>query len=378
MNRRDWIKGIATTAGATAAALAIPGWAQSDKRIVLGQSAAMTGPAGALGVELNRGARLYFDGLNAAGGINGRNVELRVLDDGYDAARCKANTEKLLKDDVFALFGYVGTGPCAAALPMVTDRQMPFFSPFTGADALRESTAKSVFHLRASYRDETALIVKHLTSLGLTRIAVFHQDDAYGRAGLDGVLRALKPLNLSPVVVGTSAPFSTDVAGAVKTIGAQNAHAVIQIGAYATCAAFIQQSRAAGFGGSFYNLSFVGVQPLAEQLGRAGAGVVVSQVVPSPFSTTKPISREYIEAVTKAGGGTANYVGMEGFVAAKVFGEGLKRTGRTLTRESLMAALETMQNVNLGGFNVNFSARDHVASNFVELSMLTGDGKVRS
>ena len=289
MNRRSVLTQIA--AGA-AAALAFPARAQSDRRIVLGQSAAFSGPAAQLGVQMNRGAAIFFERLNASGGIGGRQVELRTLDDGYEPDRCKANTEALIKDDVFALFGYVGTPTSLAALPLVNNVKIPFIAPFTGAQALREPFSRNVFHVRASYFDETALIVKQLTSLGLTRIAVFRQNDSYGQAGLDGVLRALKAQHLEPVAVGLVERNSVDVAAAVQAIVPKAPHAVVQIGAYKGCAAFIRAARKAGFGGTFNNVSFVGTQALADELGRDGLGVVVSQVMPFPFSTTTAIARE--------------------------------------------------------------------------------------
>ena len=373
MNRRDAIRRVAA-AGAT---FALPALAQSS-RIVLGQSAALTGPAAQLGIQMNKGAKIFFDQLNAAGGVNGHTLELRALDDGYEPERCKANTEKLIRDDVFALIGYVGTPTCVAALPLVNEAKIPFFGPFTGAESLRDPFSKWVFHLRASYYDETALIVKQLTSLGLKKIAVFYQDDAYGRAGLDGVKRALKPLGLEPAALGTVQRNTVDVAQAVAEIVPKGPDAVVQISAYKSCAAFIREARKAGYGGTFFNVSFVGTQALADELGREGRGIMVSQVMPFPFSTATAISREYLDAVARAGGDAQpNYSSMEGWLAAKVFAEGLRRAGRSPSREALVSGLESIQNGNFGGFRVDFGAKDHVASHFVEVSMLTEDGKVR-
>jgi ABC-type branched-subunit amino acid transport system substrate-binding protein len=374
MKRRELLKSVA----AGSAVLALPALAQSDRRLVLGQSAAFTGPAAQLGIQMNRGARVFFDAFNAAGGANGHTIELKTLDDGYEPDRCKANTDRFIKEDVFALFGYVGTPTSLAALPLVNDSKMPFFGPFTGAEALREPFSKSVFHVRASYYDETALIVKNLTQLGLNKVAVFYQNDAYGKAGLEGVTRALKPLSLAPVALGTVERNTVAVSQAVKDIVPTFPDAVVLISAYKSCAAFIREARKAGYGGTFYNVSFVGTQALADELGKEGRGVMISQVMPFPFSTTTPISREYLDAVAKAGGdATPNYSSMEGYLAAKVFADGLKRAGRAPSREALIAGLESIQNANFGGFNVHFGAKDHVASSFVDVSMLTEDGKVR-
>jgi len=374
MKRRTLIRNLA----AGGASLALPAFAQPQRRIVLGQSAAFSGPAAQLGIQMNRGARVFFDAINAAGGINGQTIELRSLDDGYEPARCKANTERFIKDDVFALFGYVGTPTCMAALPLVVESRIPFFGPFTGAESLRDPFARNVFHIRASYYDETALIVRQLTLLNVRKIAVFYQNDAYGKAGLEGVVRALKPLNLAPAGLGTVERNSVEVAKAVRDITASMPEAIVQIGAYKACAAFIRDARKAGYGGQFYNVSFVGTQALVDELGKEAHGIVVSQVMPFPFTTSIPISREYLDAVAKAGGDAKpNYSSMEGYLAAKVFAEGLKRTGRNPSREQLISSLESVQNTDLGGFHVNFGPRDHVASHFVELSMLTEGGKVR-
>ena len=374
MHRRSAITGL------TALALASPTTllrAQERRRIVLGQSAPLTGPAAQLGTQMQAGARLYFDALNLAGGVNGFPVELKTLDDGYDPERCKANTAKFIEDDVFALFGYVGTPTSLAALPLVNQAKIPFFAPLTGAEALRDPMSRWVFHLRASYFEETALIVRQLTQLGLNKISVFHQNDSYGRAGLDGVQRAMKPMALAPQATATVERNSVDVAKAVADLVPGKPEAIIMISAYKSCAAFIRAARKSGYGGVFYNVSFVGTQALLDELGKEALGVVVSQVMPYPFGTTTGVAAEYQQAVQKAGSGLKfDYIGMEGFLAAKVLTEGLRRMGRP-SRDGLVAALESLQNYNPGGFPLKFGPGRHVASSFVELSMLTGDGKVR-
>ena len=353
--------------------------AQSSK-LVLGQSAAFTGPAAQLGIQFHQGAKLWFDQVNAQGGVGGRNIEIKMLDDGYEPDRCAENTRKLIEEDVFALFGYIGTPTSLAALPLVKKAQMPFIAPFTGAMGLRDPLVKNVFHLRASYNDETAVIVKQVTNLGLKKIAVFYQNDSYGKAGLDGTVLALGKLDLKPIAQATVERNSVDVAAAVKTIMAGAPDAIIQVSAYKSCAAFIRAARQAGFGGTFFNVSFVGTQALADELGKDGAGVVVSQVVPSPYNAARPITREYVATVKKAGGNAqANYSSMEGYLAARLLTEGLQRdASRVLSREGLVRGLESIGNHSLGGFAVQLSASNHVASSFVELSMLTGDGRVRT
>ena len=373
INRRHF--SIAT--GAAALAGFQPARAQSETPILLGQSAPFTGPAAQLGIQFYEGAKLYLDQYNAQPGH--RDVQIKFLDDGYEPDRCAANTRKLIDEEAFALFGYIGTPTSLAALPLAVNAKVPFIAPFTGAMALREPFHKNVFHLRASYNDETALIVKQLTHLGLKKIAVFYQNDAYGKAGLDGVTLALAQLDLKPTALATVERNSADVAAAVKTIAAAKPDAVVQVSAYKSCAAFIREARKAGYGGTFFNVSFVGTQALSDELGKDGAGVVVTQVVPSPYNAANGITREFNDAQRKSGGATkANFSSLEGYIAAKVLVEGLRRAPGKLTREGLITGLESIDRQQFGGFEVSFSPRNHVASKFVELSMITGDGRIRT
>ncbi|MFO1295270.1 MAG: ABC transporter substrate-binding protein [Rubrivivax sp.] len=343
---------------------------------MLGQSAALSGAAAQLGLQFQAGARLYFARLNSRGGVLGRAIELKSLDDGYEPERCAANTRQLIEEGgIAALFGYIGTPTSLAALPLATAARLPFIAPFSGAPALREPFNRYAFHVRASYFDETARIVDQLTSVGMRNIAVFHQNDSYGQAGLAGVVRALAARKSQPVVAATVERNSVDVAAAVKTIVAARPEAVVQVSAYKSCAAFVREARKAGFVGQFYNVSFVGTAALAAELGADARGVVVSQVMPYPFAATTPIAGEFLAAA--AGSNVdVNYSSIEGFVAAKTIVEGLRRSGG-LGGETLVAALEGLRDFNLGGFFVDFSPTKHTGSNFVELTILGADGRVR-
>jgi branched-chain amino acid transport system substrate-binding protein len=375
INRRKF----SLVAGAAMAAGFHVARAQSEAKIILGQSAPFTGPAAQLGIQFHQGAKLHLDQVNAQGGVNGRMLEIRTMDDGYEPDRCAENTRKLIADDVFALFGYIGTPTSLVALPQATKEKIPFIAPFTGAMSLRQPFNRYAFHVRASYNDETALIVKHLAVLGLTKIAVFHQNDAYGKAGLEGVTQALGAMGLTPVAQATVERNSVDVGAAVKTIVTAAPDAVVQVSTYQSSAAFIREARKAGYGGTYYNLSFVGTQALADALGKDATGVVVSQVMPSPYGFVKPISREFVNAAKAAGkGAQANFSSMEGYVAARLLVEGLRRAGAKASRETLVTGLEGIGNQSLGGFAVSYSPANHVASHFVELSMLSGDGRIRS
>lgn len=345
-------------------------------RILLGQSVALTGPAAELGIQMRNGAKAYFDYVNAQGGVHGRRIELRTLDDGYEPSRTVPNTKKLIEQDrVFALFGYVGTPTSAAALPIFTEAQVPFFGPFTGAELLRQPFNRYIFNIRASYYDETEKIVEQVLSIGGKSIAVFYQNDAYGQAGLKGVEIAMGKRNLKIAALGTVERNTVKVEGAVKAIHAVKPDAVVMISAYKSCAEFIRQMKQAGSASTFYNVSFVGSQALADELGAEGVGVAISQVMPFPWGPSVPLVKEYQRLSARAGFKDYNFSAIEGFVAAKVFVEGLRRTGRNLTRDSFIATLEKMNEIDVGGFYVGFSPANHNASKFVDLTIIGRQGR---
>ena len=378
LKRRHLIRTAA--AGAALATIGAPLRASAQGgKIVLGQSAALSGPASALGEQFRIGANLVFDRVNQRGGIGGRQIELLSLDDGYEPDRCAENTKKLIDQGVFALFGYIGTPTGVVALPIATQAHVPWIAPFTGAEALRAPFNRYAFHVRASYYDETAEIVRQLTSVGIKRIGVFYQNDAYGKAGLDGVVRALKPLNLQPECLGTVERNTVDVDGAMKSIMPKRPDAIVQISAYKSCAAFIRAARKAGFTGTFYNVSFVGTAALAKELGTDARGVVVSQVMPFPYTPLTPIAGEYLAAGKAALGDKfdPNYSSMEGYVGARTVVEAMRRGGRLGTAEDLINGLESLHDLNLGGFYVDFSPQKHMGSKFVDLTILTAEGKIR-
>ncbi len=350
-------------------------WAQgvTGDTILIGQSAALSGPAEELGKEMKAGAQAYFDVVNKSGGINGRKIKLVSLDDGYEPEKAAANTKKLIEEErVLALFGYVGTPTSNAALPIFTGAKVPFIGAFTGAQSLREPFNRYVFNVRASYFDETEQIVGHLVQQGIKDIAVFYQNDAYGKAGLAGVERAMAKRNLKIAASGTVERNTTDVAAAVATLAKSKTGAIIMISAYKSCAAFIKSMRLAGALQQYWNVSFVGSKALATELGDDGRGVQISQVVPFPWSDVNPIVRDYQKRI----GGPEKYsfTSLEGYVAAKVLVEGLKRAGKNPTRESLVDGLASMGRFDLGGFSVTYTPTDHNGSNFVDLTIISRGG----
>lgn len=342
--------------------------------ILIGQSAALSGPAEALGKEMKAGAEAYFEAVNRRGGVNGRKIKLVSLDDGYEPDRAKANTEKLINEQkVLALFGYVGTPTSNAALPVFTKAGVPFVGAFTGAQSLREPFNRYIFNVRASYFDETEAIVRHLTTIGITRVAVFYQNDGYGQAGLAGVERALKARNLTLVAKATVERNSTDVAKAVATLSAAMPTAIIQISAYKSCAAFIKAMQQGGHLAQYWNVSFVGSKALSNELGESGRGVQISQVMPFPWSDAVPIVAEYQKAMGSED--KFSFTSLEGYVAAAVLVEGIRRSGKNLTREKLVETMSNFGHANIGGFRVHYSPGNHNGSSFVELTMLSKEGK---
>lgn len=367
------------------ALLAMPAVAEngvSEHKIIIGQSAAFSGPAAQLGIQLHAGAKAYFDHVNSTGGVFGRKIEVIKRDDKYEADIAAANTKALIEtDDVFALFGYVGTPTSNAATPIFTQAKVPFFAPYTGAQSLREPFNKLIFNIRASYFDETEHLVDRLVNTGLKNIAVFYQNDAYGKAGLTGVERALKKKNLPIIDTATVERNSLDVAKAVEKMMVKRPDVIIQISAYSSSAALIKEMRRLGYTGQFYNVSFVGSQALSDALGKDGSGVVVSQVVPFPWSAANAtVVGEYTKIMNKAGIKDLNFSSLEGFIAAKVFVEGLRRSGQNLTREKLIFSLESLntKSYDAGGFDINFSSSNHNGSKFVDMTMIGKDGKFKN
>lgn len=347
-----------------------------EKEILVGQFAALSGPAAQLGQRLNVGIQAYFKSVNEQGGVNGRTLRLLTRDDGYEPDKAVAAVKGLIEQDqVFALVGSVGTPTGLAAMPVFTAAKVPMVGMFTGAQGLREPFNRYVFHVRASYFDETERIVQHLTTLGVKKIAVFYQNDAYGKAGLEGMTRALTKRQLKPAATATVERNMVDVSAALTAILPEQPEAVVQIGAYKACAEFIKQARAKGYGGQFFNVSFVGSKALADELGPAGMGVVISQVVPFPYIPSTPVVREYQQRMKEAGQTELDFSSMEGFLIGKVFVEGVRRAGKNLTRDAFITALESMKDVNLGGFEINYSPRDHSGSKYTDLTIIGTGGR---
>jgi len=310
--------------------------------------------------------------VNDRGGIHGRKIRLISLDDGYEPGHAADNTRALIeKEKVFALFGYVGTPTSNAAKSIFTNAKVPFIAPFTGAESMRHPLNRYIFNVRGSYYDETEAIVSFLAAPRVKKIAVFYQNDAYGQTGLTGVERALAKFNTTPIAKGTVERNSTQVSQAVEDIAQARPEAIVLISAYKSCAEFIREMKKRVPGVAFWNVSFVGSQALSAELGKDGRGVAISQVVPFPWGDLLPITKEHKQLV----GHDISFTTLEGFIAAKVLVEGLRKAGKNLTRESLITALENAGEIDVGGFRVNYTPDNHNGSKYVDLTLITHNGK---
>lgn len=349
-----------------------------DGTITLGMSAPFSGPNGAYGKEMREGALAYFAQLNGAGGVNGKKIELVTLDDGYETDRTVANTRKLIDENkVFALMAYYGSSPTTEAMKLFSEAKTPLIGTISGASSLRSPVNRYMFHLRASYADETEAIVNHLVGMGITNIAVFYQNDGFGKSGKDGVIATLARHKLKPVAEGSVERNSLQVEAAVAQIAKSNPQAVIMVTLYKPTAEFIRQMRKAGQMPQFSTLSPIGADLLVGEMGAKDAhGVGISQVMPYPWNDTLPVVKEYHKALQAfAKHNRYSYYGLEGFINAKLMAEALRKTGRDLSREKLVNTLETTP-FDLGGYKINYSPTSHNGSRFVDLTVLGRDGRV--
>jgi branched-chain amino acid transport system substrate-binding protein len=335
--------------------------------IRIGSSLALGGHAGYLGSQMLHGAKAYINQINDTGGIHGRKINLIALDDGYDPTRCLYNTQQLiLEEKVFALFCYVGTPTVVRIIPLVNEAKIPLVGMFTGANRLREPINRYLINIRASYYQETKAVVDFFVqTMKLDKVAVFYQYDEYGFDGLRGTEIALKPYGLIPVAKGSYVRGTLDVAAGLDKIIESNAQAVVMIGTYDSCARFIQLARDQNFSPLFHNVSFVGSKELARRLGPIGEGVLVTQVVPPPQTDEKdetlPGVTEYMDLLKKYyPKSRPSFVGLEGYINAKILVEGLTRAGKDITREGFLQAIESIHEFDLGILNpLSFGKNDY-------------------
>jgi branched-chain amino acid transport system substrate-binding protein len=348
----------------------------TSDRITFGQVAALEGPAADLGINMRLGLQAAFEEVNKAGGVNGRKLELQSEDDGYEPTKSIEATKKLIEiDKVFGLVGAVGTPTAAATQPIAAQAGVPFIGPFTGAEFLRAPFQPNVVNVRASYFQETEEMVERLTKdRAISKISILYQDDAFGRAGLAGVQRALSKRNMQLASEGSFERNTVAVKSAMLSIYKTKPEAVILIGAYKPCAEFIRLSRQLKFGAIFVNISFVGSNSLAKDLGELGAGVIITQVVPFPDDNSLPLVARY-KAALKAMDPAAQvgFVSLEGYAVGRLLIAALEKIPAEPTRRALLDTIFS-NTFDLGGFRLSFSTANNQGSNSVYLTVIQADG----
>lgn len=351
----------------------------TEKMVTVGQFAALSGPNELLGKRIQTGIQVYFNEVNGAGGVNGRQLKLVSRDDGYEPTRSAVAVKQLIDEDkVFALLGSVGTPTTSAAIPLLTERKVPLLGPVTGAESLRDPFNRYVFHVRAGYNDEAEKIIQFLAPSGLKRIGLLYQNDSYGKAGLEAVMAAAKRNGVDIVSSATVERNSLDVDTAVATILKGEPQAIVQFSTYKTVAAFIKKARDKGYHNQFFNVSFVGSSALAKEMGSNGdRAVVISQVVPFPFAPSNLVVKSYQDAMKKFSDGQLDFSSMEGYLIGRVFVEGLSKAGKNPTRESLIAALEQIKGLSQGLANssLSYGPQMHTGGKFVEMTFLSPEGR---
>lgn len=375
LNRRQLV-----VAGICASMAAAPARAQTAakpaKRLLLGQSVPLTGAADQIGLAYLNGAKMYFDAVNNKGGVAGWRIDVKALDDGYNAEKAAANARQLIAEGVDALFGFTGTASCDAAFAVAKASNTLFFAPFAASDALHDPALSNAFHVRPALADEAYKVARHCATLNQDRIAVFAEDDAMGRAGIAAINQALLDLKRPPIVASALSPVNSNkVDAAVAALMKAQPQAIIQVSLFNSSAAFIRKARSGGYGGQFLNFSVVGIDPLYSALGKEIGGIVISQVVPSPRSLGTPLIKEYLDVLNNTDQ-IPSYESVEGYVAARAFAEGVRRSGGKPDRAGLQRAFESMTDYDMGGFRVNLRPKKYESVRAVDLISITPDGKV--
>ncbi len=349
----------------------------NSERILFGQSAAFSGPAGELGKSMKSGILAAFKEINDQGGVNGRRLELRSLDDAYEPEAAVTNTQQLIEEGVFALIGAVGTPTSQSAVPVTEASEVPYLAPMTGAEYLRDSSRHTVINLRASYYQETEEMVERLTAdMGYDRIAILYQDDSFGRAGLRGVLLALERRELSAVGTGVFPRNTIAVKTALLDLRATNPQAVVIIGPYKPTATFIRWARRLGMDPIFMTLSFVGSNALAKELGTYGSGVLVTQVVPFPMGNAIGASAAYRAALSAYDPSIEpGFISFEGYLAGRLAAHVILRCGKQIERSCIDSVLRTDEGFDLDGFRLRYGKSDNQGSDDVFLTVIGPDGQ---
>jgi ABC-type branched-subunit amino acid transport system substrate-binding protein len=348
--------------------------------ITLGQSCALSGPISEVGIELRDGALSYFYHINENGGIYNREIKLITYDDKYEPELALENFKRLVdKDNIFALFGQLGTPTSKEVLPYTINNKIPFLTPFSGAEFLREPFKKNVINYRASYYEETEQIIKYLVDkLGHTRVAILYQNDSYGESGLNGMHLAMQKRGIDIIAKGIYKRNTLSITNALYKIVHTNPESVVIVGTYKPSALFIKRAKQMGLDSTiFANLSFVGSKSLIKKLNGDYENIIISQVTPMYDNTKNKTIQEYREIYKKYFPNSEySFVSLEGFLSAKLVVEALKSSGKNITRRKFISAFENLKKDTIKGIDISLSNGDHQAVHQVFLSQYI-DNKFR-
>jgi ABC-type branched-subunit amino acid transport system substrate-binding protein len=319
-------------------------------QILIGSCAALDGPARFLGLQTITGATAYLNHVNAEGGVYGRKIQLLAFDDGYEPAKAETCFNRLLKENVFAAGFFVGTPTAAKYVPKAEENKLPVIGLFTGAQLLYAPLKHYVVNVRASYQDEMHAQVENLwNTMGIRKVGIIYQDDAFGTTVLDGLETALKKYHATPVGRGTFPRNTVDVGHGLAAVRAADPQAVVLVGPYAPVAEIVKKAHAIGWRPLFLTVSFVGTEKFIAEAGKDAEGTIITQVVPPYTRTDFPTVALYRQALsTYYPAEQPSFVSLEGFVDAMVLVEGLKRAGKDLTREKLIRAVESINDQEIG------------------------------
>lgn len=346
-------------------------------QILIGQTAGFSGPVAAGVMEATEGARLHINAVNAKGGIAGQKIELISLDDKFEPKLAADNARQLIEDrNVAAMFLTRGTPHTEAIIPLLDKHDVPLIAPSTGAMTLHQPVRKRIFNVRATYQREAEKAITHLATIGMNRIAVVLVDDSFGQDGLAGAQKGLAAAKLNAVVLEKFDRSKPDFSKIAPDVAKSGAQAVLMIASGAAVVDGIKAIRAAGSGAQVVTLSNNASGGFIKSLGENARGVIVSQVFPQSISYSLVKEAQDL-ARAKGLGGEASPAMLEGYAAAKVLVEALRRAGPKPSRERIQAALEGLSKYDIGGLEVNFSPQDHTGLDFADLAIVTSDGKFR-
>jgi branched-chain amino acid transport system substrate-binding protein len=381
MNRRNFL----SFAPKTAAIAGFPAlWLNAhaaegltSKVVTIGCSGALTGPLGGFGKSTRIGIDAALSEINAKGGIHGRTLAIDMVDDAYNPARTAENVKKMISDgSIFALSCCIGTPNNAAILPMVEESQIPYVSPITGASSLRKAGLNNVFHVRASYTDETQRLVQNIVSMGLKGIAIAYLDNAFGKEVLADAQKALTAAGVKAVIEAPVAADGKNLPEAVASIMAAKPGAIFLATAGAASVTLLTAIKKVSPTLPIVSLSVAFSADGLKQLGEMSSGIAITTVIPDPNRTRLAVQRDYHAAMRSMGNTDFASGSVEGYIAIKIIAEGLDRAGKEPTRAKFRTAVAGLRNHDLGGFNINYGGSPYVGSKYIDLAVLSANGRI--